>query len=46
MTVLVIVAVAVLWAGTVLIIAACIDTDPPRRRWVPVSRPLTRPNPN
>jgi len=28
MTVLVIIAVAALWAGTVLIAAACIHTDP------------------
>ncbi len=31
MTVLVIVAVAALWAGVVLIVAACIHTDPPAR---------------
>lgn len=46
MTVLIVAAVIVLWAGVVLIIAACIDTNPPRRAWIHVDRPLTRPHPN
>lgn len=32
MTVLIVAAVIVLWAGVVLLAAACIHTDPPARR--------------
>lgn len=45
MTVLIVAAVIVLWAGVVLIIAACIDTGPDTARRIAPYRP-GQPHPN